>query len=103
VSVAVGESSYYLPLGRKKMSSHQYSCLLFYVLVIVLCLFQLADGSLTGSVAAVTFYASYPPCCRNSPNYDSAASTDECADYSGCTYLGDFAAIGTKSFSYVRR
>jgi hypothetical protein len=85
------------------MSSKLYTSMLLFMLVTLLCLLQLSDGSLTGSVAAVTFYSSYPTCCRNSPNYDSRASTEECADYSGCTYLGDFAAIGTQSFDYVRR
>ena len=47
-------------------------------------------------------YDSYPACCPDNPNYNPKASTEECDDYSGCKYSGDFAAIGHKSFSYVK-
>jgi hypothetical protein len=52
--------------------------------------------------AQLTTFTSYPACCPDSPVYDPNAPTDECDDYSGCTYMGDFAAIGHKSFSYVK-
>jgi hypothetical protein len=52
--------------------------------------------------AQLTTFTSYPACCPNSPVYDPNAPTDECDDYSGCKYMGDFAAIGHKSFSYVK-
>ena len=54
------------------------------------------------SSARLTYYNSYPPCCPNSPNYDPKADKSECDDYSGCDYIGDFAAIGHKSLSYVQ-
>lgn len=43
-----------------------------------------------------TYYHSYPPCCKNAPNYDSRASQDECTDYSGCKYMGEFAGVKGK-------
>jgi hypothetical protein len=52
--------------------------------------------------AQLTTFTSYPACCPNSPVYDPNAPTDECDDYSGCKYMGEFAAIGKKSFSYVK-
>jgi hypothetical protein len=52
--------------------------------------------------AQLTTFTSYPACCPDSPVYDPNAPTDECDDYSGCQYMGDFAAIGHKSFSYVK-
>src|SRR5690242_13732293 len=52
--------------------------------------------------AQLTTFTSYPACCPGSPVYDPNAPTDECDDYSGCKYMGDFAAIGHKSFSYVK-
>ncbi len=43
------------------------------------------------TTAQLTYYDSYPMCCPNSPNYDPHAPKDECDDYSGCKYIGDFA------------
>ena len=53
-------------------------------------------------VASFTYYDSYAKCCPNNPNYDPKASKSECDDYSACKYSGDFAAIGHKSFDYVK-
>lgn len=39
--------------------------------------------------------------CKN-PDYDSSCSKDECANYSGCKYGGDFAHVSHKSPKYVR-
>ena len=49
----------------------------------------------------MTYYDSYPKCCRNSPNYDSHYSREECDDDSACKYIGDFAYSGHKSFDWV--
>lgn len=57
---------------------------------------KFATGTLS-STAAFTYYDSYPNCCPDSPNYDPSAPTDECDDYSGCVYMGDFAAFCTPS------
>ena len=59
------------------------------------------DNSLQG-VASFTWYSSYAFCCPDNPNYDPKASKEECDDYSACEYAGDFAAIGHKSFDYVK-
>lgn len=56
-----------------------------------------ADG--TWKTAAWTTFTSYAPCCKNSPNYNPKADKSECCGYSACKYLGDFAAIGYKSFN----
>ena len=37
-----------------------------------------------------------------SPTCNPNAPTEECDDYSGCEYIGDFAAIGHKSLEYVQ-
>jgi len=52
--------------------------------------------------AQLTTYTSYPPCCEGSPAYDPRADKSECEDYSGCTYQGDFAVIGHRSFDWVK-
>lgn len=52
--------------------------------------------------ASWTTYTSYAPCCRDSPTYDPSADTTECWKYSACSYLGDFAYIGHKSYDFVR-
>jgi hypothetical protein len=52
--------------------------------------------------AQLTTFTSYPACCPGSPVYDPHAPKDECDDYSGCKYMGDFAAIDHKSFSWVK-
>ena len=62
---------------------------------------EIADNTVSG-YASFTYYDSYPKCCPNNPNYDPKASKEECDDYSGCKYSGDFAAIGHKSFDYVK-
>ena len=64
-------------------------------------IFDDAPNSLSGT-ASYTWYSSYPKCCPDNPNYDPNASKEECDDYSGCKYSGDFAAIGHKSFDYVK-
>ena len=46
--------------------------------------------------AYATYYYSYPPCCPKAPNYDPKAPKDECDDYSGCKYMGQFAGIDGK-------
>jgi hypothetical protein len=61
-----------------------------------------ADASSGWRTAQLTTFTSYPACCPKSPVYDPKAPTDECDDYSGCKYMGDFAAIDHKSFSYVK-
>lgn len=53
--------------------------------------------------ALATVFNSYPACCPKSPNYDPKASKTECTDYSGCDYLGTFAAIGHKSIDWVKQ
>lgn len=53
--------------------------------------------------AQLTTYTSYPPCCKGSPAYDPKASKEECSDYSGCKYQGEFAAIGKKPFDWVKK
>lgn len=50
----------------------------------------------------MTYYSSYATCCKGNPNYDPNADKEECDDYSACEYPGDFAAIGHKSFDYVK-
>jgi hypothetical protein len=63
---------------------------------------QRARSDAAGGTAQLTTFTSYPACCPDSPVYDPNAPTDECADYSGCKYMGDFAAIGHQSFDYVQ-
>ena len=43
--------------------------------------------TLSGS-AGFTWYESYPRCCKDSPNYDPKAPTDECTKYDGCKWKG---------------
>jgi hypothetical protein len=52
--------------------------------------------------AQLTTFTSYPRCCKGSPAYDPHADKSECQDYSGCKYQGEFAAIGKKSFEWVK-
>lgn len=59
-------------------------------------------SEVASSTAAWTYYNSYPFCCPESPNYDPNWSTTECDDFSGCDYIGGFAAIGQKSLEYVQ-
>jgi hypothetical protein len=59
-------------------------------------------GVLVYKTAQLTGYESYPRCCPDSPVYDPGAPTDECTDFSGCKYMGDFAAIGYQTFDYVK-
>merc|ERR1711959_750240 len=62
-----------------------------------------ASGCGSGwTTATWTYYDSYPACCPDNPNYDPKAPTDECDDYSGCKYSGDFAYIDHKSFKWVQ-
>lgn len=53
--------------------------------------------------ATATFYHSYPPCCKDSPTYDAGASKSECSDYSGCKWMGQFAAVGKKDHDWVKQ
>ena len=53
--------------------------------------------------AQLTTYTSYPACCKGSEAYDPKAPKDECEDYSGCKYQGEFASIGHKSFDWVKK
>lgn len=71
--------------------------------------FPVSNKALVTGVASFTYYDSYPPCCKDSPNYDPDAPTDECDDYSGCEYIGDMAGFvtptnpdGYVSFEYVQ-
>lgn len=43
--------------------------------------------------AMATWYQSYPPCCKKSPNYDKNADKSECSDYNGCTWMGQFLGV----------
>ena len=52
--------------------------------------------------AQLTTYTSYPACCKGTEAYDPKAPKDECEDYSGCKYQGEFASIGHKSFDWVK-
>jgi len=83
----------------------------FVLLFVWLQLAQVAAGdpAKLPNMASVTNYDSYPACCPSSPNYSPSAATDECENYSGCDYIGDFAAYitdtnpsGHKSFEYVQ-
>ena len=42
--------------------------------------------------AKITYYYSYPPCCEDCACYDPDFPTEECTDYSGCKWKGQFAA-----------
>jgi len=59
-------------------------------------------GVANAATAMLTYYNSYPMCCKNSPNYDPKASKEECDDYSGCKYIGDFANGEHLSLSQVK-
>lgn len=48
--------------------------------------------------ATATHYASYPSCCKNSPN-KRPIDKSECTDYSGCKYQGEFSGL-ERSLSY---
>jgi len=62
-----------------------------------------AEGKKGGwRTAQLTTYTSYPRCCKGSPAYDPHADKSECEDYSGCKYEGEFAALGHKSFDWVK-
>lgn len=65
-------------------------------------LLHLAAAGEQWKKAQWTWYTSYAACCKNSPNYNPKASKSECSDFSACKYLGDFAAIGHKSFDWVK-
>jgi len=73
-----------------------------FIFVALVAISNLSNVFALSSTAKFTYYNSYPACCPNSPNYDPKADTTECDDYSGCDYIGDFAAIGHKSLSYVQ-
>ncbi len=72
------------------------------------CLHKTVGALITGT-ASFTYYNSYPECCKDSPNYNPSAPTEECDDYSGCEYIGDMAGFvtpsnpdGHLSFDYVK-
>ncbi|PRW20305.1 hypothetical protein C2E21_9138 [Chlorella sorokiniana] len=48
--------------------------------------------------ATATYYHSYPPCC-----HDSGADQSECDDFSGCVWEGQFAGLGHKPESWVKK
>lgn len=84
----------------------QLLALLLFLVSLLSCLAE--SESSASQKAAFTYYSSYPFCCPDSPNYDPTAPKDECDDYSGCKYMGDFAAFvspsnpdGHVSFQYV--
>lgn len=52
--------------------------------------------------ASLTYYNSYAACCKNNPNYDPNADKTECEDDDACRWSGDFAAIGHKSYDWVK-
>ena len=41
-------------------------------------------------------YTSHPTCCKGASNYNPSASKEECEDYSGCKYAGQFAGVDGK-------
>ena len=61
-----------------------------------------AEANYTSGTAVFTYYESYPRCCKDCGNYDSSAPKDECSDYSGCKYCGDFADGSHESLSWVK-
>lgn len=53
--------------------------------------------------ALATWYMSYPPCCKDAPNYDPNADKSECTDYNGCKWMGQFAGVdGKLSYDEVK-
>ena len=61
------------------------------------------DGGGAYQKAYSTFYNSYPPCCPGSAAYNPQASKSECTNYSGCKYMGAFAALSDKkSLEWVK-
>eukprot|EP00486_Rosalina_sp_Unknown_P000875 CAMPEP_0201566466 /NCGR_PEP_ID=MMETSP0190_2-20130828/6253_1 /ASSEMBLY_ACC=CAM_ASM_000263 /TAXON_ID=37353 /ORGANISM="Rosalina sp." /LENGTH=221 /DNA_ID=CAMNT_0047985215 /DNA_START=19 /DNA_END=681 /DNA_ORIENTATION=+ len=73
---------------------------MLYFLPVLVMTMQIVS-SLSGT-AYWSYYTSYCACCEESPNYDPAADTQECDEYSCCDYVGQFAAIGQQSFDYVQ-
>jgi hypothetical protein len=51
--------------------------------------------------ASWTTFTSYALCCEGTPYYDSSADKTECEEYNACSYPGDFAYIGHKSYNFV--
>ena len=49
-------------------------------------------GPSTEGNATMTYYNSYPTCCKDSPVYCKADETTECKDDSGCKWMGLMAA-----------
>lgn len=87
-----------------KRTNCSHFLLLFFI---VLHSIDICRAYISGK-AAFTYYNSYPFCCPSSPNYNPSAPTQECVKYSGCSYLGDFAAFindtnpqGHRSLDYV--
>ena len=60
------------------------------------------EANATSGTAKLTYYESYPRCCKDCGNYDSSAPTDECTDDSGCKYCGDFEDGTHESLSWVK-
>jgi hypothetical protein len=76
--------------------------LLFIVALVVTVSMCVSEGLFSSSTAKLTYYQSYPMCCPKSPNYDPKYPTEECDDYSGCKYMGQFAGLGHESYDYVK-
>jgi len=86
------------------MKNYLKTPLMWLAILFGICCAEEAESAspLVVSVARFTYYSSYPFCCPLSPNYDPSYATDECSDYSGCVYMGDFAGIGHVAFDFVR-
>lgn len=79
------------------------AALVRYTLLFFIWLWSVIFGPWRGErTASLTYYQSYPFCCPNSPNYDPTYPKDECDNYSGCEYIGDFAALGHESLAFVQ-
>lgn len=64
---------------------------------------KLNQNNTSKGTASLTYYHSYAPCCKDNPNYDPNFDKSECRDFSACKYSGDFAAIGHKSYDWVKK
>ena len=61
-----------------------------------------AEANYASGTAAWSYYDSYPKCCPDCGNYDPNASKEECDDYSGCKYRGDFSDGSHESLDWVK-
>ena len=62
---------------------------------------EATSNSLSGT-ASWTWYESYPKCCKDCGNYDANWPKDECSDYDGCKYCGDFEDGTHETLSWVK-